>query len=115
MGNVRRGEHVQVDNGHNHLMVTNALQCPRSTTRIQASIRRPTTSGKGLRPQRTPLKSPSITSATRGAGLSTNSNVLESKYIDFAMAPSKTAYIFFDHLKRDNPLEDEGRSAALNT
>ncbi len=34
-----------------------------------------------------------------------NSNVLESKYIVFAMAPSKAAYIFFGHLKRDTPLD----------
>ena len=38
-------------------------------------------------------------------GWSTNSNVLEAKYIDFAMAPSKAAYIFFGHLKRDKPLD----------
>jgi hypothetical protein len=36
-------------------------------------------------------------------GWSTSSTVLESKYIDFAMAPSKAAYIFFGHLKRDTP------------
>jgi hypothetical protein len=29
--------------------------------------------------------------------------VMESKYIDFAMAPSKAAYILFGHLKRDTP------------
>ncbi len=39
-------------------------------------------------------------------GWSTNSNVLEAKYIDFAMAPSKAAYIFFGHLKRDKPRVD---------
>jgi hypothetical protein len=38
-------------------------------------------------------------------GWSTNSTVLEAKYIDFAMAPSKAAYIFFGHLKRDKPLD----------
>ncbi len=38
-------------------------------------------------------------------GWSTNSNVLEAKCIDFAMAPSKAAYIFFGHLKRDKPLD----------
>ncbi len=32
-------------------------------------------------------------------GWFTNSNVLEAKYIDFAMAPSTAAYIFFGHLK----------------
>ncbi len=37
-------------------------------------------------------------------GWSTNSNVLEAKCIDFAMAPSKAAYIFFGHLKQDKPL-----------
>jgi hypothetical protein len=36
-------------------------------------------------------------------GWSTNSTVLESKYIDFSMAPSKAAYICFGHLKRDIP------------
>ena len=42
-------------------------------------------------------------------GWSTNSSVLEAKYIDFAMAPSYAAYIFFGHLKRDTPTarEDE--------
>ncbi len=38
-------------------------------------------------------------------GWSTNSNVVKAKYIDFAMAPCKTAYIFFIHLKRDKPLD----------
>ncbi len=38
-------------------------------------------------------------------GWSTSSNVLKSKYINFAMAPSKAAYIFFRHLKRDTPLD----------
>ena len=38
-------------------------------------------------------------------GWSTNSLVLEAKYIDFAMAPSEAAYIFFGHLKRDAPRE----------
>ena len=38
-------------------------------------------------------------------GWSTNSLVLEAKYIDFAMAPTKAAYIFFGHLKRDAPVE----------
>ncbi len=37
-------------------------------------------------------------------GWSTNSKVMEAKYIDFAMAPSMAAYIFFGHLKRDTPL-----------
>ncbi len=36
---------------------------------------------------------------------STKSAVLEAKYIDFAMPPSKAAYIFFGHVKRDNPAE----------
>ncbi len=39
-------------------------------------------------------------------GWSTKSTVLESKYIDFAMAPS--AYIFFGHLKRDIPATQQG-------
>ena len=38
-------------------------------------------------------------------GWSTNSTVLEAKYIDLAMAPSKAAYIFFGNLKRDKPLD----------
>jgi hypothetical protein len=38
-------------------------------------------------------------------GWSTNSNVLEAKYIDVAMAPSKATYIFFGHMKRDKPLD----------
>ena len=38
-------------------------------------------------------------------GLSTIFTVLESKYIDFAMASSKAAYIFFSHMKRDKPLD----------
>jgi hypothetical protein len=41
-------------------------------------------------------------------GWSTKSTVLESKYIDFAMAPSKAAYIFFGHLKRDTPASEHG-------
>ena len=36
-------------------------------------------------------------------GWSTNSTVLEAKYIDFAMAPSEAAYVFFGHMKRDTP------------
>ncbi len=38
-------------------------------------------------------------------GWSTNSTVLEAKYIDFAMAPSNAAYIFFGHIARDKPLD----------
>jgi hypothetical protein len=38
-------------------------------------------------------------------GWSTSSTVLKAKYIDFAMQPSKVAYIFFGHLKRDTPAE----------
>jgi hypothetical protein len=30
---------------------------------------------------------------------------MEAKYIDFAMPPSKAAYVFFGHLKRDTPTE----------
>jgi hypothetical protein len=41
-------------------------------------------------------------------GWSTNSTVLEAKYIDFAMAPSEAAYVFFGHMKRDTP-QDEKR------
>ena len=41
-------------------------------------------------------------------GWSTSSTVLESKYIDFSMAPSKAAYIFFGHLKRDTPAAQQG-------
>ncbi len=38
-------------------------------------------------------------------GWSTNSNVLEAKYIVFVKAPSKAACVFFGHLKRDKPLD----------
>jgi hypothetical protein len=38
----------------------------------------------------------------------TSSTVLEAKYIDFAMAPSEAAYVFFGHMKRDTP-QDEKR------
>jgi hypothetical protein len=31
------------------------------------------------------------------------STVLEAKYIDFGMPPSKASYIFFGHMKRDIP------------
>ena len=41
-------------------------------------------------------------------GWSTSSTVLESKYIDFSMAPSNAAYIFFGHLKRDTPATWQG-------
>ncbi len=41
-------------------------------------------------------------------GWSTNYTVLESKYIDFAIAFSKAAYIFFGHLKRDTPAAQQG-------
>lgn len=37
-------------------------------------------------------------------GWATNSNVLEAKYIDYAMRPSPAAMLFFGHLRRD----DEG-------
>jgi len=40
-------------------------------------------------------------------GWSTNSTVLESKYIDLAMAPSKATYIFFGHLEEDTPFARE--------
>ncbi len=43
-------------------------------------------------------------------GWSTNSTVLESKYIDFSMAPSKAAYTFFGHLKRDTPAAQQDGS-----
>jgi hypothetical protein len=45
-------------------------------------------------------------------GWSTNSTVLEAKYIDFSMPPSKAAYIFFGHLKRDTPFETGGRNSS---
>ena len=45
-------------------------------------------------------------------GWSTNSTVLEAKYIDFAMPPSRAAYIFFGYLKRDTPFETEGRNSS---
>ena len=45
-------------------------------------------------------------------GWSTNSTVLEAKYIDFAMPPSRAAYIFFGHLKRDTPFEQDGRDSS---
>jgi len=38
-------------------------------------------------------------------GWSTISKALEAKHIDFAMPPSKSAYIFFCHMKRDTPVE----------
>jgi hypothetical protein len=38
-------------------------------------------------------------------GWSTSSTDLEAKYIDLAMPPSKAAYIFFGHFKRDTPAE----------
>ena len=41
-------------------------------------------------------------------GWSTNSSVLEKKYIDFSMAPSKAAYTIFGHLKRDTPAARQG-------
>ncbi len=43
-------------------------------------------------------------------GWSTNSTGLESKYIDFSMPPSKAAYIFFGHLKRDTPAAQQDGS-----
>ncbi len=46
-----------------------------------------------------------LTGIRYSGGWSTNSNVLEAKYIDFAMALLKVAYIFFGHLKRDKPME----------
>ena len=39
-------------------------------------------------------------------GWSTNSTVLEAKYIDFAMAPSEAAFVFFGHMKRDTPQDE---------
>jgi hypothetical protein len=39
-------------------------------------------------------------------GWSTNSTVLEAKYIDFAMAPSEAAHVFFGHMKRDTPQDE---------
>ncbi len=38
-------------------------------------------------------------------GLSTSSTVPEANFIDIAMPPSKAAYIFFGHLKRETPAE----------
>ncbi len=39
-------------------------------------------------------------------GWSTNSNVLTSKYIDFAMRPTPAAHVFFDYLCKGAPYED---------
>jgi hypothetical protein len=47
-------------------------------------------------------------------GWSTNSTVLESKYMDFAMAPSKAAYMIFIQLKRDTPPRSTARYSAHN-
>ena len=48
-----------------------------------------------------------LTDIRYAGGWSTNSTVLESKYIDFSMPASRAAYIFFGHLKRDTPSEQQ--------
>jgi len=57
---------------------------------------------KGVASAANAIKVP-ISDIRYAGGWSTNSTVLESKYIDFAMAPSKAAYILFGQLKRDTP------------
>ena len=39
-------------------------------------------------------------------GLSTNSTILEAKYIDFAMLPTPAARVLFGYLRKDAPSED---------
>jgi hypothetical protein len=43
-------------------------------------------------------------------GWSKKSTTLETKYIDFAMPPSKAVYIFFEQMKRDTSVEPQEAS-----
>jgi hypothetical protein len=51
----------------------------------------------------TPSRSPALTDIRYAGGWSTNSMVLESKYIDFTMRPTHAALLFFGYLKKDTP------------
>ncbi len=90
---------------HEHKMVTYGLRGygehppPKGFNWTSHSLR------KGAASAANAIKVP-LTDIRYSGGWSTNSNVLEAKYIDFAMAPSKAAYIFFGHLKRDKPRDD---------
>ena len=42
-----------------------------------------------------------LTDIRYGGGWSTNSTLLESKYVDFNMRPTKAALLFFSYLKKD--------------
>jgi hypothetical protein len=44
-----------------------------------------------------------MTDIRYAGGWSTNSSVLEAKYVDFAMAPTPAAWIFFGWLFRAGP------------
>ena len=48
------------------------------------------------------IKAPLIDIRYAG-GWSTNSTVLESKYVDFTMRPTQAALVFFGYLKKDTP------------
>ncbi len=47
-----------------------------------------------------------LTDIRYAGGWSTNSTVLEAKYIDFTMRPSLAAWIFFGYLYRGTPRGD---------
>ena len=47
-----------------------------------------------------------LTDIRYAGGWSTNSTVLEAKYIDFTMRPSPAAWIFFGYLYRGTPRGD---------
>ena len=47
-----------------------------------------------------------LTNIRYAGGWSTNSSVLEAKYIDFTMRPSPAAWIFFGYLYRGTPRGD---------
>jgi hypothetical protein len=103
MGHDGHGRRNEVDGEHKHGMVTSGLESRKAqpATRIQLDI---PYYKKGSNVAANAIKVP-LNDIRYAGGWSTNSTVMEAKYIDFAMPPSKTAYIFFGHLKRDTPAE----------
>jgi hypothetical protein len=44
-----------------------------------------------------------LTDIRYAGGWSMNSTVMESKYVDFTMRPTKAALLFFGYLRKDSP------------
>jgi hypothetical protein len=107
MGYDGKGRRDKIDNEHTHIMVTNGLERHRaqpvtSFNWTSHTLRKGAASTSNT--ESNAIKIP-LSDIRYAGGWSTNSTILEAKYNDFAMPPSKAAHIFFGHLKRDTPAD----------